>query len=71
MSSVPRDQAGVGSAVLNSMRQVGGSLGIAITGAIVFASSRVMRKSLIASLAPLEAPRFNSVSVPCYMEGLK
>jgi EmrB/QacA subfamily drug resistance transporter len=35
MSSVPRNQAGVGSAVLNSMRQVGGSLGIAITGAIV------------------------------------
>src|SRR6187399_1106647 len=35
MSSVPHDQAGVGSAVLNSMRQVGGSLGIAITGAIV------------------------------------
>jgi EmrB/QacA subfamily drug resistance transporter len=35
MGSVPRDQAGVGSAVLNSMRQVGGSLGIAVTGAIV------------------------------------
>jgi EmrB/QacA subfamily drug resistance transporter len=35
MSSVPRNQAGVGSAVLNSMRQVGGSLGIAVTGAIV------------------------------------
>jgi EmrB/QacA subfamily drug resistance transporter len=35
MSSVPSDQAGVGSAVLNSMRQVGGSLGIAVTGAIV------------------------------------
>jgi MFS family permease len=35
MSSVPRDQAGVGSAVLNSARQVGGSLGIAVTGAIV------------------------------------
>ena len=31
----PRDKAGVGSAVLNSMRQVGGSLGIAIMGAIV------------------------------------
>ena len=29
---------GVGSAVLNSMRQVGGSLGIAIMGAIVAAS---------------------------------
>ena len=35
MSAVPVDQAGVGSAVLNSMRQVGGSLGIAVMGAIV------------------------------------
>jgi hypothetical protein len=38
MSGVPHDKAGVGSAVLNSMRQVGGSLGIAIMGAIVAAS---------------------------------
>jgi len=38
MGSVPVDKAGVGSAVLNSMRQVGGSLGIAIMGAIVAAS---------------------------------
>ena len=35
MSSVPVAKAGVGSAVLNSMRQVGGSLGIAVMGAIV------------------------------------
>jgi EmrB/QacA subfamily drug resistance transporter len=35
MSSVRPDKAGVGSAVLNSMRQVGGSLGIAIMGAVV------------------------------------
>jgi hypothetical protein len=35
MGSVARDKAGVGSAVLNSSRQVGGSLGIAIMGAIV------------------------------------
>jgi EmrB/QacA subfamily drug resistance transporter len=35
MSSVRPDKAGVGSAVLNSMRQVGGSLGIALMGAIV------------------------------------
>jgi EmrB/QacA subfamily drug resistance transporter len=35
MSSVRPDKAGVGSAVLNSMRQVGGSLGIAVMGAIV------------------------------------
>src|SRR5205085_2402679 len=35
MSTVRADKAGVGSAVLNSMRQVGGSLGIAVMGAIV------------------------------------
>ncbi len=35
MSAVARDKAGVGSAVLNSMRQVGGSLGIAVMGTIV------------------------------------
>jgi EmrB/QacA subfamily drug resistance transporter len=39
MHSVRPDKAGVGSAVLNSMRQVGGSLGIAIMGAIVAASA--------------------------------
>jgi EmrB/QacA subfamily drug resistance transporter len=35
MSSVPVDKAGVGSAVLNSMRQVGGALGVAVMGAIL------------------------------------
>jgi EmrB/QacA subfamily drug resistance transporter len=35
MSAVPVDKAGVGSAVLNSMRQVGGSLGVAVMGAIL------------------------------------
>jgi len=38
MGSVAVDKAGIGSAVLNSMRQVGGSLGIAVMGAIVAAS---------------------------------
>jgi hypothetical protein len=32
---VPVDKSGVGSAVLNSFRQVGGSIGIALMGAIV------------------------------------
>jgi EmrB/QacA subfamily drug resistance transporter len=41
MGSVPVDKAGVGSAVLNSMRQVGGSLGIALMGAIVASSIHV------------------------------
>jgi EmrB/QacA subfamily drug resistance transporter len=35
MGSVPVDKAGVGSAVLNSARQVGGSLGIAVMGAVI------------------------------------
>jgi DHA2 family methylenomycin A resistance protein-like MFS transporter len=35
MGSVPVDKAGVGSGVLNSFRQVGGSLGIALIGAIL------------------------------------
>ena len=41
MSSVPIDKAGVGSAVINSMRQVGGSLGIAIMGTLVATSVSV------------------------------
>jgi EmrB/QacA subfamily drug resistance transporter len=39
MSAVAVDKAGVGSAVLNSSRQVGGSLGIAVMGSIVASSS--------------------------------
>jgi MFS family permease len=37
MASVPVDKAGVGSGVLNSFRQLGGSLGIALMGAILAA----------------------------------
>lgn len=35
MSAVPVDKAGVGSGMLNTFRQVGGSLGIAVMGAIL------------------------------------
>jgi EmrB/QacA subfamily drug resistance transporter len=37
--AVPVEKSGVGSAVLNAMRQVGGSLGIALMGAIVAAEA--------------------------------
>src|SRR5687767_11271465 len=37
--SVPVEKSGVGSAVLNAMRQVGGSIGIALMGAIVAAEA--------------------------------
>jgi DHA2 family methylenomycin A resistance protein-like MFS transporter len=41
MGSVPVDKAGVGSAVINAMRQVGGSLGIAVMGTLVATSVTV------------------------------
>jgi EmrB/QacA subfamily drug resistance transporter len=45
MGAVKVDKAGVGSAVLNSMRQVGGSLGIAIMGAVVASEVHVGQHS--------------------------
>jgi EmrB/QacA subfamily drug resistance transporter len=60
MASVPVDKAGVGSAVINSMRQVGGSLGIAIMGALVATS---------VSVAPLD-PRYPAEFVPGYHRAL-
>jgi EmrB/QacA subfamily drug resistance transporter len=38
--AVPVEKSGVGSAVLNAMRQVGGSLGVALMGAIVAAQTK-------------------------------
>lgn len=40
MTSVPREKAGVGSAVNNTMRQVGGALGVAVLGAVLAAAYR-------------------------------
>jgi EmrB/QacA subfamily drug resistance transporter len=45
MGSVPVDKSGVGSAVLNAFRQVGGTLGIAIMGAVVASQISVTPKS--------------------------
>jgi EmrB/QacA subfamily drug resistance transporter len=45
MGSVPVDRAGVGSAVLNAFRQVGGSLGIAVMGAVVASQVSVSARS--------------------------
>ncbi len=52
MSSVPVDKAGVGSGMLNTFRQVGGSLGIAVMGAILAAGSS---SSLAGGSTPVEA----------------
>jgi EmrB/QacA subfamily drug resistance transporter len=60
MASVPVDKAGVGSAVINSMRQVGGSLGIAIMGALV---------ATTVSVQPFD-PRYAGEFVPGYHRAL-
>jgi predicted MFS family arabinose efflux permease len=52
--SVPVDKSGVGSAVLNSFRQVGGALGIALLGAIV-ASETGGRRTVDAFMDGFEA----------------
>jgi EmrB/QacA subfamily drug resistance transporter len=60
LSAVPTDKAGVGSAVLNAFRQVGGSLGIAIMGALVASQLHVTPRS----------PRYASQFVDGYHLGL-
>jgi EmrB/QacA subfamily drug resistance transporter len=60
MGSVPVDKAGIGSAVINSMRQVGGSLGIAIMGALV---------ATTVSVKPFD-PRYAEQFVPGYHRAL-
>jgi EmrB/QacA subfamily drug resistance transporter len=60
MRSVPVDKAGVGSAVINSMRQVGGSLGIAIMGAVV--ATQIT--------ASVRSPRFADQFVSGYHDAL-
>lgn len=45
MGAVPVDRAGVGSAVLNSSRQVGGSLGLAVMSAVVAGAIHVPQGS--------------------------
>lgn len=61
MGSVPVDKAGVGSAVINSMRQVGGSLGIAIMGAVI---------ATYVNVRPFD-PRYATQFVPGYHRALE
>ena len=55
------DKAGVGSAVMNSMRQVGGALGLAVMGAIVASQVNVASTS----------PRFPAQFVSGYQRALE
>jgi hypothetical protein len=50
MSVVPREKAGAGAAVNNSVRQIGGALGVAILGSILTAAYRADLGGLLDAL---------------------
>jgi len=52
MSTLPRERAGVGSAVTNTMRQVGGALGVAVLGSVL---SQVYRNGMEGPLSGFPA----------------
>ena len=66
MASVPVDKAGVGSAVINSMRQVGGSLGIAIMGTLV-ATVVSVKPLLVVVYTRAVVEHFAPVTVPAHV----
>jgi MFS transporter, DHA2 family, multidrug resistance protein len=53
LSTLPRERAGVGSAVANTVRQVGGALGVAVLGAVVMG---VYRDRVGPAVSVLPAP---------------
>ncbi len=53
MSSLPREKAGVGSAISNTVRQIGGALGVAVLGSVL---SAVYRNEITDALTGLPAP---------------
>ncbi|MEZ0093779.1 EmrB/QacA subfamily drug resistance transporter [Streptacidiphilus sp. EB129] len=62
MSSLPREKAGSGSAVNNTFRQVGGSLGVAILGALLSTTYRSGIKDRLNALpAPYRTPAGESI----------
>jgi MFS transporter, DHA2 family, multidrug resistance protein len=63
MSSLPREKAGVGSAVSNTIRQVGGALGVAILGSLLAAVYRGQIGDAVAGLPePARAAASESIS---------
>jgi len=59
MSSLPRERAGVGSAVSNTVRQVGGALGVAVLGSVLAA---VYRNGIGDSVSGLPVPARDAAS---------
>jgi EmrB/QacA subfamily drug resistance transporter len=59
MASLPREKAGVGSAIQNTVRQVGGALGVAVLGSVL---SAVYRSQIADAVAGLPAPARSAAS---------
>ncbi|WP_329109260.1 MFS transporter [Micromonospora sp. NBC_01699] len=59
MSSLPREKAGVGSAVSNTVRQIGGALGVAVLGSVL---SGVYRDQIAPATDALPGPAQEAVS---------
>jgi EmrB/QacA subfamily drug resistance transporter len=53
MAAVPREKAGAGSAIGNTMRQVGGAVGVAVFGTILASIYRAHITPTLRALAPL------------------
>jgi EmrB/QacA subfamily drug resistance transporter len=60
MSTLPREKAGVGSAVSNTIRQVGGALGVAVLGSVL---SAVYRNQIADTTATLPAAARDAANV--------
>lgn len=70
MSVVPREKAGAGAAVNNSVRQVGGALGVAILGSVLAASYSAHLGSAVDAL-PSEVRAEASQSIVATLEAIR
>ncbi len=59
MSSVPRERAGVGSALANTLRQVGGALGVAVLGTVM---AQAYRSEITDAIPQLPDPARESIA---------
>ncbi len=62
MSSVPPERAGVGSAVNDTTRELGGALGVAILGAVMFANYRAGVQRIAAIFPQLSSAVIQQIS---------